>query len=194
MGNLLDAGLTMSDVLIEGIKDSLKTNLSWLNEAFGRAERLVKMIDGRNYYIPAIYTGDHYHVNEYLEVSPDAQIGNFSFFWIMDPQRFAWESLSIRERGVIKEPYALIFWFDLRKVYNTRTSRNILSLENEILHVLREKTFLSSGSFSIDKVYHLAENIYREFTIAQVDNQFLMHPYGGLRIEGELIYTEPCYD
>lgn len=184
----------MSDAIIAKIQEGLKNNLSWLDVAFGRAERIIKQIEGRNFYVPAIYTGTSFNSNEYLELSPDAQIGNFSFFWMMDPQRFAWESISIKERGIIKEPYALILWFDLRKVYNTATNRNILTLENEVLHVLREKIFPISGSFTIDKIYHLAENIYREFNIAQVDNQFLMHPYAGFRIEGELIYNEPCYD
>ena len=181
----------MADAVIANIQKGLKDNLSWLDVAFGRAERIVKQIEGRTLYLPAIYTGNGLNPNEYIELSPDAQIGNFSFFWMLDPQRLTWMP---KIPGVVKAPFALIFWFDLRRIYNTKDNRNIMSLEAEVLKVLNGRFQMPVGSLSINKIYHLAENIYREFTLTEVDNQFLMHPYAGFRFEGELIYEEPCYD
>lgn len=181
----------LADAVISNIQKGLKDNLPWLDVAFGRAERIVKRIEGRNFYLPAIYRGGDRNPNDYIELSPDAQIGNFSFFWMLEPQRITWRP---KIRGTIRSPFALIFWFDLRKVYNNKTNRNIMSLEAEILSTLNGKFKMPTGAITIERVYHLAESIYREFTLDAVDNQFLMHPYAGLRFEGELIYEEPCYD
>lgn len=181
----------MADAIIAEIQQGLKENIPWLDVAFGRAERIVKQIEGRTLYLPAIYIGDGLSPNEYIELSPDSQIGNFSFFWMLDPQRLSWVP---KIPGVIKAPFALIFWLDLRRVYKVKNNRNILSLEAEVLRILNGKFKIASGSLSINRIYHLAENIYREFTLTEVDNQFLMHPYAGFRLEGELIYEEPCYE
>lgn len=179
------------DKVIDNIQKGLKDNLGWLDVAFGRAERIIKHIDGRNFFLPAIYTGDDRHPNEYLELSPDAKIGNFSFFWLPDPQRLTWRP---KIQGTFRDPFALIFWFDLRKVFNSPITRNISTLEAQILRVLNGGFKMPYGALTIDKIYHLPENIYREFTLSAVDNQFLMHPYAGFRFEGELIYDEPCYE
>lgn len=181
----------MADAIIAEIQQGLKENIPWLDIAFGRAERIVKQIEGRTLYLPAIYTGDGLSPNEYIELSPDSQIGNFSFFWMLDPQRLSWMP---KIPGVVKAPFALIFWFDLRRVYKVKDNRNIMSLEAEVLRVLNGKFKIASGSLSINRIYHLAENIYREFTLTEIDNQFLMHPYAGFRLEGELIYEELCYE
>ena len=166
----------MADAIIAEVQQGLKENIPWLDVAFGRAERIVKQIEGRTLYLPAIYTGDGLNPNEYIELSPDSQIGNFSFFWMLDPQRLSWMP---KIPGVVKAPFALIFWFDLRRVYKVKDNRNIMSLEAEVLRVLNGKFKITSGSLSINRIYHLAENIYREFTLTEIDNQFLMHPYAG---------------
>lgn len=181
----------MADAIVAEVQRGLKENIPWLDVAFGRAERIVKQIEGRTLYLPAIYTGDGLNPNEYIELSPDSQIGNFSFFWMLDPQRLSWMP---KIPGVVKAPFALIFWFDLRRVYKVKDNRNIMSLEAEVLRVLNGKFKITSGSLSINRIYHLAENIYREFTLTEIDNQFLMHPYAGFRFEGELVYEEPCYE
>lgn len=180
---------TLADAVIAKIQEGLIANLSWLDVAFGRAERIVKQVNGRNLYLPAIYAGDTARPNEYLELSPDSLIGNFSFFWMLDPQRLDWRP---KIRGTFRDPFALIFWFDLRRCFETIDNRNVASLEAEVLKALNGGFLLRVGSIRVDKIYHLAENIYREFSLDEVDNQFLMHPYAGFRLEGELIYEEPC--
>lgn len=69
------------DRIIGNIQNGLVDNLPWLDFAFGRAERLVKMnANQKRYYTPNVYSGK----NEYMEVCPDAGIGNFCFFWVDD--------------------------------------------------------------------------------------------------------------
>lgn len=173
------------DRVIGDIQKGLVDNIGWLDRAFGRAERLVKIIGGKKHFTPNVYAGD----NEYIPVAPDSKIGNFSFFWIDDPQSVVWIP---NQQGDIKAPFALIFWFDLRRVYNTADNRNKEALKAEILRILNGGFWLKNGRITVNRIYDLAENIYRGFSLDEVDNQFLMHPFGGFRFEGILEIEEPC--
>lgn len=173
------------DRVIADIQTGLADSLGWLTYSFGRAERLVKMISGKRYYTPNVYTGG----NEYLPVSPDAKLGNFSFFVVDDPQNIDWQP-GIQSDW--KAPFAIIFWFDMRTITNDRNNRNTEAVKAEILHVLNGGFQLKSGRLVINRVYEKAENIYRGFTLDEIDNQFLMHPFAGFRFEGELAIEQPC--
>ena len=174
------------DVVINNIQTGLTDNLGWLDKAFGRAERLVKYgANQKKIYTPNIYIGG----NEYQEVTPDAGIGNFSFFWIDDPQTVDWTP---KQSIGLKSPFSLIVWFDYRTVFNDPNTRNKERIKRDILDVLNSGFWLKDGRIEINRIYELAENIYRWFSLDEVDNQFLMAPYGGFRFEGIMEVTETC--
>ena len=182
----------MVDTQVQAIMASLKANLTWLDVAFGRAQRITRMIGDKKYHHPAIYVGTQStgFKNEYLEVMPDSKIGNFSFFYMLEPQTYAAERF---RQGRIKAPFALIFWFDLRKVWNSDTNRDTETLKAQIFKCLNRQTVLGhNGTITIARVYETPEQIYKEFTVDEVENQFLMHPYAGFRFEGFLIFDEEC--
>lgn len=183
----------MLDAVIGEIQQGLVNNLSWLDAAFGRAQRLTKNIEGKRIVTPNVYcVGWNGHgPNDYIEVSPDAKIGNFSYFEVDDPQTIdpgPWARQ-------IKAPFSLIVWFDLTRVYGSRTNRNTEKIKSDILHILngRADWHLSHGRIVINKIYERAENIYKGYTLSEIDNQFLMHPFAGLRFEGLLEFDELCY-
>jgi len=183
----------MLDAVIGEIQQGLVNNLSWLDAAFGRAQRLTKNIEGKRIVTPNVYCGgwNGHGPNDYIEVSPDAKIGNFSYFEVDDPQTIdpgPWARQ-------IKAPFSLIFWFDLTRVYGSRTNRNTEKIKSDILHILngRADWHLSHGRIVINKIYERAENIYKGYTLSEIDNQFLMHPFAGLRFEGLLEFDELCY-
>lgn len=185
-------GAVMLDEIIGEIQNGLVENISWLDVAFGRAQRLSKMMDGKRIITPNVYCGGWkgHGPNDYIEVSPDSKIGNFSFFEIDDPQTIdagPWA----RE---IKAPFGLVFWFDLTRIYDTIDNRNTEKLKAQILRVLNGRTgwHLSNGRITINRIYERAENIYRGYSISEIDNQFLMHPYAGFRFDGILDYAEFC--
>lgn len=182
----------MLDRVIGEIQQGLVDNISWLNAAFGRSQRLTKMMNGKKIVTPNVYCGgwNGHGENDYIETSPDSKIGNFAFFEIEDPQTInvgPWA----RE---IKAPFGLIVWFDLTRVYNTATNRNTEKLKAQILHVLNGRAgwHLSGGRIIINRIYERPENIYRGYTLSEIDNQFLMHPYAGFRFDGILEYDELC--
>ena len=183
----------MLDKVIGEIQTGLVENLTWLDAAFGRSQRLSKMMNGKRIITPNVYCGgwDGHGPNDYIEVSPDSKIGNFSFFEIEDPQTIdagPWA----RE---IKAPFGLVFWFDLTRIYETDDNRNTEKLKAEILHVLNGRTgwHLTQGRILVNKIYERAENVYRGYTLTEIDNQFLMHPYAGFRFEGVLEFEELCF-
>jgi len=182
----------MLDAIIGEIQNGLIENITWLDVAFGRSQRLSKNMNGKRIVTPNVYCGgwNGHGENDYIEVSPDSKIGNFSFFEIEDPQTInagPWA----RE---IKAPFGLIVWFDLTRVYGESDNRNTEKLKADILRCLngRDGWHLSEGRIMINRIYERAENIYRGYTLTEIDNQFLMHPYAGFRFDGLLEYPELC--
>lgn len=184
----------MLDRIIGEIQTGLVENIPWLNVAFGRAQRLSKMMEGKRIVTPNVFCGgwNGHGENDYIEVSPDSKIGNFSFFEIDDPQTIdagPWA----RE---IKAPFGLIVWFDLTRVYGVASNRDTERLKAQILHVLngRDGWHLTDGRITINRIYEKAENIYRGYTLSEIDNQFLMHPFAGFRFDGILEFSELCVE
>lgn len=184
----------MLDAIIGEIQTGLAENISWLDAAFGRAQRLSKMVNGKRVITPNVYCGgwNGHGQNDYIEVSPDSKIGNFSFFEIEDPQTIDAGPWARQ----IKAPFGLIVWFDLTRVYDAADNRNTEKLKAEILRVLNGRAgwHLKNGRILINKIYERAENIYRGYTLSEIDNQFLMHPYAGFRFDGLLEYDELCVE
>jgi len=182
----------MLDLHLGEIQKGLVDNLKWLDAAFGRSQRLTKEMNGKRIVTPNVFCGGWrgHGENDYIEVSPDSKIGNFSFFEIDDPQTID-QGPWARE---VKAPFGLIVWFDLTRVYGTASNRNTEKIKADILRVLggRAGWHLSEGRITINRIYERAENIYKGYTLSEIDNQFLMHPFGGLRFEGVLEFAEYC--
>lgn len=173
-------------MIIEETRHALEENIGWLDRAFGRAERLVKLdAAGRRVYTPAIHVGG----NEYKYLTPGSDIGNFSFFHIPDPWQVDWMQ---RQAVGITAPFRLILWWDYRRIYNDAGTRDIDNIVKEVLDLLNGGFWLRSGRLKAERVYTLAENIYQGYTLDETDNQFLMHPYGGMRIDGIFTIKESC--
>lgn len=184
----------MIDAAIGEIQKGLADNLMWLDAAFGRAQKLAKILpNNKKIYTPNVYCGGlmGHGNNDYIEVSPDSFKGNFCFFTVDDPQNVDWmPNAEMTQRA----PFSIIFWFDLRRVFGTDTNRNTEYLKAQILDVLNGRAgwIMRNGSIRINRCYEQAQNIYRGFSLDECDNQFLMHPYGGFRFEGEITYDMPC--
>lgn len=174
------------DSIIANIQKGLAENIGWLDYVFGRAERLVKFdANNRKIYTPNVYVGG----NEYMEISPSSEIGNFCFFWVDDPQNVSWEA---KINVGIKTNFSLIFWFNFNRIYNSADQRNKEELKKQILDVLNGGFWLKKGRITVNRIYELSENIFRGFSMDETENQFLMQPYGGFRFEGMLKVSESC--
>ncbi len=174
------------DKVIVQLQNTLKANLIWLNYSFGRAQRLTTTKDSRPYVYPGVHIGN----GEYINVFPDDNYKNFSFFIIEDPQVIIPDVAHVQNK--VSTRYALIIWLNLNSVFAGLKDRNSETIKEQVLAVLTKKIFLNFGRITIDKIYDQAENIYRGYNIKEVESQFLMQPYFGLRFEGELSFIDSC--
>ena len=169
---------------IQALQDALGS-LSWLHHIFGRSERLVRYDDGRRYYTPNIYRGS----DNYISLLPDnRELGNYAFF-VMDEPQMVTATIGLQNR--LRAPYSLIVWVDMRTVGATRDDRNTEALKEQLIKTVR-KAWLRHGAVTVERVYEKAENVFTGYTLEEVDYQYMMSPYAGFRITGEITIDEEC--
>ena len=172
------------DRVIQGLQDALG-GLSWLDHIFGRAERLVKMKDGMRYYTPNVYHGK----DEYIQLLPDnRKLGNYCFFVLEEPQTI---STPYGNSNRVKAPFSLVVWVDMRTVGATYDDRNTEDIKEQLLKTLR-RAWLRNGAIVLERVYERAENVFQGYSLDEVENQYMMSPYAGFRITGEMQIDEEC--
>lgn len=172
------------DRVLGFMQDRLLEGLGWLDYAFGRSQRLVTRRDQKDYYYPGVYIGG----NEYINVLPGQGLGNRTFFIVDDPVELNTKHRLLTLQGTV----SLVCWYDLSRIYEGTTERNTEAVKWEILRTLDGMVFPTGMWMAIGKMYERAENIFREYSLGEVDTQYLMQPYGGVRIELELAYREEC--
>ncbi len=171
------------DAAVSAINTTLLAELTWLDNAYGNVERRQKEVNGRRIFYPGVYSGD----SDYYNLMPDGHLGNYSFFYIED----GIDVMEAKGRAYyFSVRYALVFWFDYRTVYSADwEQRSINNVQNEVFAAIK-KFSLANAQIMADRAFLDAQNIYRLFTVDEVEQQYLMRPYGGLRVEGIIKYND----
>ena len=171
------------DKVVVQVQDALKAQLPWLNYSFGRAQKLATLKDKQSYFYPGVHIGK----GAYINVLPDQNLGNYSFFIIEDPQ-----SVDFRPntQNNVKVEYSIIFWFNLNKIFPGVQDRNTEALKEQIVRVITRELRLTSGRIDIRQIFEQPENIYKGYSLKEIDSQYMMQPYGGIRFEGEILFME----
>ena len=189
------------DKILQDMQKSLMNRLKWLNCAFGRAYKLVEhRPDGNKFIYPAMYNGS----GEYVSLLPNDNFGNFSWFDIYDPQKITEVVQSLPQYTFSG---AVIFWYDLSSIYEDETVMHTEEVKDEIMRVLTTPGLITTtGKLVINDIYERFENIYKGYSIEKIynnytykgegiqdiDKQFFMYPYAGIRIEFTLTTRELC--
>lgn len=189
------------DKVIQDMQTALKEKLSWLDYAFGRAYKLVEhKLDGEKYIYPAAYIGN----SEYVSLVPNDNFGNFCWFDIYDPQDI---TQVVQSTPQFTFSGAIVFWYNLNTIYADADFIYSEEVKDEIIRVITTPGIIKqTGRLTIDKVYERFENIYKGYSIEKIynnytykgegiqdlDKQFFMHPYAGLRLEFTLTTRELC--
>lgn len=171
------------DKVVAQIQDELKAKLSWLNYSFGRAQRLVTLRNKQNYFYPGVHIGKGVYIN----VLPDQNLGNYSFLVIDDPQTVAFAPHAFNN---VRAKYALVFWFNLNKVFPGVADRNTEALKAQIVELITRDLRLTAGRISIEQIFEQPENVYKGYSLKEIDSQYMMQPFGGIRVEGEMLLLE----
>lgn len=189
------------DKILQDMQKALKERLKWLDYAFGKAYKLVEnRPDGNKFVYPAIYNGN----GEYVSLLPNDNFGNFSWFDIYDPQKITQVVQSLPQYTFSG---AIVFWYDLSKIYEDQSVIYTEEIKDEILRVLTTPGIITTiGKFTINDIYERFENIYSGYSIEKIynnyiyrgqgiqdiDKQFFMYPYAGIRIEFTITTRELC--
>lgn len=189
------------DKILQDMQKSLMEKLKWLDHAFGRAYKLVEhRPDGNKFIYPAMYNG----YGEYVSLLPNDNFGNFAWFDIYDPQRITQVVQSLPQYTFSG---AIIFWYDLSSIYEDETVLHTEEVKDEIMRVLTTPGLITTtGKLVINDIYERFENIYKGYSIEKIynnydykgegiqdiDKQFFMYPYAGIRIEFTLTTRELC--
>ena len=152
----------------------------WFDHCFGIMEKLTDVKEGKKFNSANLYIGK----GHYEQIMPCAELGNFSFIILRDPQTIG------RDPNLLVSPYSLILWYDMRKVSLPTDERNREAIKAQILGLLTSARF---PWLTITRIYERPENIFSDFSYDYTNNQFLMSPYAGLRIDGEMKVRVPCY-
>ena len=174
------------DSVIQDIQEGLLIKLPWLNKAFGRAFKIEEpMANGKSKKFPATYST----ASEYESVFPDDARGNYSFFEISDPVKIDY-SLKL---PIIKANGFLIFWFNTLSVYPDNNRLYIEDIKFDILKAISTIRLSPGNRIQVSNIYEKPENIFKGYDISQIDSQYLMQPYYGLKFEIELTTRALCY-
>lgn len=176
---LLDA------VLLE-MQTAFSSGLSWLGNAYGKAQRLIKNQEGTTIFYPAVYAGGV----EYLNMFPDEHLQNHVWFDVDET-----ETGTLYNTGQFRMEMqiGIVFWFDFKTVFSDWESRTIEHVKRQVMDILGPFHFTTNAaSFEFTGFKERAANIYSSYTHREINNQFLMRPYGGFRVEGIIQYNMKC--
>lgn len=168
------------DKAIGEIQKQIGGRIEWLDHIFGLCEMITTVKNGKKTKSANIYTGN----GQYCQVAPCVELGNFCFFMLKDPQK-----IETPASKVISAPFYAIFWYNVEKVSSYPDERNTEALKEEILKALHR---IKTPHVEWTKIYERPDNIFSDFSYDFTSNQFLMYPYAGIRIEGEIFTNYNC--
>lgn len=174
----------MFDGVIEEFRSKLAGKLTWINNAYGRAYRLSRIANQKEYVYPAIHLGNE----QYLSVEPSTSHGNYLFFDVNPVSEIEWHRHSV---SVIKGTIGLVVYGNLNVIYPNETARTVEFVKLAILKAL--------ASIPVEKSQFIPKSIserwvdaFEGFTLEEVVSQYLMQPYFVLRFEIDVKFNEPC--
>lgn len=188
------------DVILEQINASLKAQLPWINYAFGKSERLRRrkqgtkigafLLDKSAIAFPAIYTG--VGQQGYIQLLPDERNGNYSFFIIHDPQPI--DNFQRNSFQTFKVKFSWILWYKFTPaIMPANEFRNKELVKLEVINAISSLSNVPDlKRMQVEGIEEDPEAIFREYTFNEIDDQFLMHPYSGIRVNGTLHYRSKC--
>ena len=171
----------MFDKVVLPIQQALASAFPWLDHAIGICEYLTSTKEKKRYNYAALYMGK----GQYEQIMPCEELGNFSFFYLRDAQTFG-----AVDTALVKSPFSLGFWYNLMEVLPEGDERNREQIKGQILGVLNN---LHIAGFSVTRIYEKPDNVFADFSYDHANNQYLMHPFAGLRIDGIMTARADCF-
>lgn len=175
----------VDSVLIDFNKKML-TRLDWLTGAYGKAQVLNRLDEKkRSIKYPAIYTGNG---SEYISVLPKEAYGNFSFWDMQEAYEIDWID---NQMQVIEAKFGLVVWLNINQVLEADEKRNLESIKEEVMDCFIKNRVLNAR-IKLTGITEKNEEIYKGYSIKEVEQQYLMHPFAALRFNGKMRIEKLC--
>ena len=175
------------DLFVTELNTQLAT-ISWMDAPLGVGEKKQQTIDGKSAYVPLLYIAGKNNKG-YISLFPDKRLGNFSWINIEDKEYLG------RTGSTAFWEYRLgiVFWFDWRKVYTASTQEGytIENIKNDVFSTIMTSLY-SKGQVKFVDFKEDADEIYSGYSHREVDQDFLMRPYGGLKAIIRVRNLENC--
>ena len=176
------------DLALDELAAKLASGVSWIDQAFGKAERLAAKDErGAVVYEPVIYTAARAE-KDYYSLFPNDQLGNFSWFDVQAAQTFR------KPQGHyyrdIETTAGLVVWLDFRTAWPTDyTKRTVENAKADVLEALLTGS-IANSSIEPLRFTERAEEVFRGYNHREADIQFRMRPYACFRLDINIIYKE----
>lgn len=182
--------MALIDDAISAVNATLLANLPWLDNAFGKIQRMRrKDAEGVDSTFPGAYKNDG--TNDYVSVLPDEEHGNYCYWEVSDPVEYD----NINRNFSSSFDFKISFWFKWPDIFGTPAYKaaSIEEVKLAILQVLAAAPY--TRQLETYKVYEDANSIFQNFTNQgyisaydhkQLQGQFLMKPFGGVAFSGRI--------
>jgi len=170
------------DAVIQDIQTAFEVDLvAWLQYVYPKAKIGVgKNADESVATYPQVYKNDG--SGKYLDIRPRSETRSFIFFEVNDPSE-------ISLTGDVDEntyDLSLVCWFNLKSIDPSRTEDFTMELVNDVLKSLDGIVALSD-KITVGSVEINPENAFDKYTLPQADTQYLLFPYGGFKINFDVL-------
>lgn len=171
------------DLVLDELTAAL-SNLSWLDNVYKLAYQLENEVHGKKYKYPAAYIGK----KEYMSLLPNDELGNYSFIEKKDPEIIT----QLGQMFKAKVDVDIIFWFNIYSIYDDSSVIKSENIKDEIIKLISKQGIFKSFSITVNRMYDNAENIFDKYDLRQIDNQYLMMPFCGLKLNCTISYSSQC--
>lgn len=163
------------DSFIVEFNTGIVQSLTWLNNPLGRLQELSRNLDGGLVRVPAAHTIN----GEYIDLLPDDTLTNYSWF-DFDPIEFK----SFRIPAKFKARGTWKLFLDLNSIYENKDPRYLENVKYEIVNALGSLT-LKTGAFRGGSISERIQDVYKGFSITNVQDRYFMQPYAALNVSFE---------
>lgn len=191
--------------VIQTLQSSL-ADLPWLEKSFGRAytqmrkqSESVGIRTNDNVFYPAVYQGvdSNNRVKDFEDLLVNDNLDSYCFFRADD------EDESFEYSGHLENEFesefSIIFWFDLDRINQRLGGTPRLypfngELKADILEQIETTVFTTVGDrVTVLNVESDPRRIFRDYTIDIVEQQNLVYPSGGFRINCRAQWLQECF-
>lgn len=171
------------DLVLLEIRTKLAAQLTWVDNAYGKARLQRTVEQGREVKVPTVYIGQ----KDYMELLPDQHNGNTFFFDVEDGQDIVQIGVKVWE---YKAKVGFVLWFNLRDIYpDDWQESSIENVKREVVNAFQGLRLVNSV-LRIRKIWENSDNVYKGYTHKELKTQHRMHPFGTIRVDFEMKYND----